>query len=131
MPTKGKNIACIPAEEAITAEALPRRTHTVGTRLSQEEVRQLTGIAESRQVKVGDVLRELVLAAIAQNTSARTPDPVLSEIVGVRLLLVNLLRPGEGHAAMTKESLTRRCWLRSSRVKKQVAMDIEREDERR
>ena len=130
MPTKGTNIACIPAEEAITTEALPRRTRTVGTRLSQEEVRQLTGIAESRQVKVGDVLRELVLAAIAQNTSARTPDPVLSEIVGVRLLLVNLLRPGDGHAAMTKESYEA-LLAEIKRVKKQVAMDIEREDERR
>lgn len=130
MPTKGKNIACIPAEEAITAKADPRRTHTVGTRLSQEEVRQLTRIAESRQVKVGDVLRELVLAAIAQNTSARTADPVLSEIVGVRLLLVNLLRPGDGHAAMTKESYEA-LLAEIKRVKKQVAMDIEREDERR
>jgi hypothetical protein len=130
LPTKGTNTACIPAEEAITTEALPRRTHTVGTRLSQEEVRQLTGIADSRQVKVGDVLRELVLAAIAQNASARTPDPVLSEIVGVRLLLVNLLRPGDGHAAMTKESYEA-LLAEIKRVKKQVAMDIEREDERR
>jgi hypothetical protein len=130
LPTKGTNTACIPAEEAITTEALPRRTYTVGTRLSQEEVRQLTGIADSRQVKVGDVLRELVLAAIAQNTSARTPDPVLSEIVGVRLLLVNLLRPGDGHAAMTKESYEA-LLAEIKRVKKQVAMDIEREDERR
>jgi hypothetical protein len=130
LPTKAKNNARIAVEEAITAEALPRRTHTVGTRLSQEELRQLTGIADSRQVKVGDVLRELVLRAIAQNKSARTPDPVLSEIVGVRLLLVNLLRPGDDQAAMTKESYDA-LLAEIKRVKKQVAMDIEREDERR
>jgi hypothetical protein len=55
---------------------------------------------------------------------------VLSEIVGVRLLLVNLLRPGDGHAAMTKESYEA-LLAEIKRVKKQVAMDIEREDERR
>src|ERR1700677_3560811 len=87
-------------KEPLPSEAL--RTHTVSTRLSGEELRQLTAIAGERGN--AEVTRELILAAIARNANAKTPDPVLSEIVGVRLLLVNLLRTRDSHDPLTKES---------------------------
>ena len=98
------------------------------TRLSGEELRQLTAIAGERGN--AEVIRELILAAIARNANAKTPDPVLSEIVGVRLLLVNLLQPRDSHDPLTKESFEM-LLDEIKRVKKQVAIEIQRDDWRR
>ena len=62
--------------------------------------------------------------------TAHKPDPVLSEIVGVRLLLVNLLQPRDQHDPLTKESFETLLG-EIKRVKKQVAIEIERENGRR
>ena len=130
MATKDTSTVNIAGEEDVSVEALRRRSHTVGTRLSQEEVRQLTAIADGRQLKVGDVLRELILEEIARETSPRRPDPMLVEIVGVRLLLVNLLQPRDEHEPLTRESFEMLLG-EIKRMKKQVALDIERENGRR
>jgi hypothetical protein len=122
-----KRVAVVQGEGAEDAE---RRTHTVGTRLSPDEVRQLTAIADGRGAKVGDVLRELILAEIARQATSRKPDPVLSEIVGVRLLLVNLLQPRDKQGALTHESFEALLG-EIKRMKKQVAIEIERENGRR
>jgi hypothetical protein len=129
MNRKGTSMVRI-AEEDVSVEALPRRTHTVGTRLSHEEVRQLTAIADERQVKVGDVLRELILEEISRQASPRTADPLLAEIVGVRLLLVNLMQPRDKHDPLTKDSFEALLG-EIKRMKKKVALDIERESGRR
>jgi hypothetical protein len=113
-------------KEPLPSEAL--RTHTVSTRLSGEELRQLTAIAGERGN--AEVIRELILAAIARNANAKTPDPVLSEIVGVRLLLVNLLRPRDPHDPLTKENFEM-LLDEIKRVKKQVAIEIQQDDWKR
>jgi hypothetical protein len=113
-------------KELPTAEAL--RMHTVSTRLSAEELRQLTVIAGERGN--AEVIREFILAAIALQTNSRKPDPVLSEIVGVRLLLVNLLQPRDKREPLTRESFETLLG-EIKRMKKQVAIEIERENGRR
>jgi hypothetical protein len=110
-----------PAPEAL-------RVHTVATRLSAEELRQLTVIAGERGN--AETIRELILAETARQTSSRKPDPVLSEIVGVRLLLVNLLQPRDKHEPLTHESFETLLG-EIKRMKRQVAIEIERENGRR
>jgi hypothetical protein len=128
MVTKDNSIAHILGEDDSSAESLPRRPHTVGTRLSPEEVRQLTAIADERQAKVGDIVRELILEEITRKMSPPRPDPLLAEIVGVRLLLVNLLRPRDEHDALTTETFDLLV-DEIKRVKKQVATELEQKEE--
>jgi hypothetical protein len=52
----------------------------------------------------GEWLRDLALCAIEANTGAGTETIVLSEIVGVRLLLVNVLRSLATGQKLTSEA---------------------------
>lgn len=105
------------------------RVRHVGTKLSAEELRSFESLVELRSTTQAELIRDLILAEIAKKT-ARKPDPVLSEIVGVRMLLVNLLQPRDEHEPLTRESFEALLG-EIKRMKKQVALDIERENGRR
>jgi hypothetical protein len=105
------------------------RVRHVGTKLSAEELRSFESLVELRSTTQAELLRDLILAEIAKKTT-RKPDPLLSEIVGVRMLLVNLLQPRDAHEPLTRESFEVLLG-EIKRMKKQVALDIERENGRR
>ena len=127
MAKKETKTALIAAAADGVAEIFSRRSHTVGTRLTREEASQFAAIADARQLKVGDVLRELIVTAIAQEASERRPDPVLSEIVGIRLLLVNLLKPREEAQGPLSANEFKAILEGVRKVKRQVANDIKRD----
>lgn len=66
-----------------------RRTQTIGTRVSLAEEQELLAAANARRLNVSEWTRDVLLAA------ARRPqgDAVFTELVGTRMLLVNLLKP--------------------------------------
>ena len=105
------------------------RVRHVGTKLSAEELRNFESLVELRSTTQAELIRDLILAEIAKTTT-RKPDPVLSEIVGVRMLLVNLLQPRDEREPLTRESFEALLG-EIKRMKKQVALDIERENGRR
>jgi hypothetical protein len=81
------------------ASSLPRlRSVTVSTKVSEEEYAQLEKQAEARGVTVSEWCREVLLAERERGEEA-SPDTILAEVLGVRMLLLNtinrLLR-GEG-----------------------------------
>jgi hypothetical protein len=102
------------------------RVRHVGTKLNAEELRGFESLVEHRGTTQAELIRDLILAEIAKKTT-RTPDPVLSEIVGVRMLLVNLLQPRDEHEPLTKESFEALLG-EIKRMKKQIALTIEREN---
>jgi hypothetical protein len=102
------------------------RVRHVGTKLSAEELRSFESLVELRSTTQAELIRDLILAEIAKKTT-RKPDPLLSEIVGVRMLLVNLLQPRDEHEPLTRESFET-LLAEIKRMKKQVALDIEREN---
>jgi len=106
------------------------RVRHVGTKLSVEELRDFESLVEQRGTTQGELIRNLILAEIAKPTTPQKADPVLSEIVGVRLLLVNLFRPGSGRETMTPENFEA-LLAEIKRVKKQLAIDIQRDDWKR
>jgi len=67
----------------------PLRTKSIGFKVSQEEYAQLEAAAQASGRTLGEWCRE----AILRGGGAASDDPALAEIVGVRLLLVNVLRP--------------------------------------
>ena len=70
----------------------PLRTKSIGFKVSEEEYAQLETAAQASGRTLGEWCREAILRVGSASDSARH-DPALAEIVGVRLLLVNVLRP--------------------------------------
>ncbi len=67
------------------------RVFPVTAKLTREERETITAFAEARGVARGQWIRDVLLAEIER--ASQHPDIGLAEILGVRLLLVNVLRP--------------------------------------
>jgi len=66
----------------------PLRTKSIGFKVSEEEYALLETAAQASGRTLGEWCREVILRG-----GSASDDPALAEIVGVRLLLVNVLRP--------------------------------------
>jgi hypothetical protein len=110
-----------------TIRGREKRNITLNTKLTETEFAEVVKFCETRQIAFGEWVREIVLRELRDNSCKGVPDPILSEIVGIRLLLVNLLKPqATGQAPFTTvgfESLLEEI----KRVKRQVALDIQRD----
>jgi len=68
----------------------PLRRKSIGFKVSEDEYAQLEMAAQAGGSTLGEWCRKVVLASASEE---ERHDPALAEIVGVRLLLVNVLRP--------------------------------------
>jgi len=73
------------------------RTKSIGFKVSEEEYAQLETAAQASGQTLGEWCRETILRGGASH------DPALAEIVGVRLLLVNVLGPLAAGETVTPE----------------------------
>jgi hypothetical protein len=75
----------------------PLRTKSIGFKVSEEEYAQLETAAQADGRTLGEWCREVILRGGASD------DPALAEIIGVRLLLVNVLQPMAAGETVTAE----------------------------
>jgi hypothetical protein len=75
----------------------PLRTKSIGFKVSEEEYAQLETAAQASGQTLGEWCREMILRGGASH------DPALAEIIGVRLLLVNVLGPLAAGERVTPE----------------------------
>jgi hypothetical protein len=75
----------------------PLRTKSIGFKVSEEEYAQLETAARASGQTLGEWCREMILRGGASH------DPALAEIIGVRLLLVNVLGPVAAGEKVTPE----------------------------
>ena len=66
------------------------RVFPVTVKLTKEELGRVTDFARSQGLARGEWIRDVILRETGEGP---TSDPALAEILGVRLLLVNVLRP--------------------------------------
>ena len=66
------------------------RIFPVTVKLTKDELGKVTDFAKLRGLARGEWIRDVILREAAEGP---TSDPALAEILGVRLLLVNVLRP--------------------------------------
>ena len=66
------------------------RIFPVTVKLTKDELGRVTDFAKSRGLARGEWIRDVILRETGEGP---TSDPALAEILGVRLLLVNVLRP--------------------------------------
>ena len=67
-----------------------KRVFPVTAKLTKEELGTVTDFAKSQGRARGEWIRDVILREAVEG---KTSDPTLAEILGVRLLLVNVLRP--------------------------------------
>jgi hypothetical protein len=82
--------------EQLTEAATKRATFRlvgVTTKLSPNEVAEVERLAKKRGQPRGELIRQLILTELRRNDNPPTASVELSEIVGVRLMLTNLLKP--------------------------------------
>ncbi|MGB8065151.1 MAG: hypothetical protein WCF26_24915 [Candidatus Sulfotelmatobacter sp.] len=77
----------------------PLRTKSIGFKVSEEEYAQMETAAQASGRTLGEWCRQVVLAS----ASDARRDPALAEILGVRLLLVNVLGPVAAGEKVTAE----------------------------
>ena len=67
-----------------------QRTQSVGTKLTLQEESDVLSAAESAGKVPSEWVRDLIMRELQTSSTA---DALLAEVLGVRLLLVNVLRP--------------------------------------
>lgn len=83
-------------DEATTRRAqrhASSRLSNVSSRLTRDETEQLDALAQKHGQQRGEFIRRLILEALAREGGATDTGRVLTEIVGVQLLLMNALKP--------------------------------------
>jgi hypothetical protein len=77
------------------------RVYPVTTKLTEEERNAVTKFAESHGIARSQWIRDVILAQL-QSTSRN--NAALAEVLGIRLLLVNVLRPLAAGQKLTPET---------------------------
>src|ERR1700690_4325997 len=84
------------SEDQLVAEAEKRETYRlvgVTTKLSSREVADIERLAKRRGQQRGELIRRLILDELTRDSSEPTASAELSEIIGIRLMLMNVLKP--------------------------------------
>jgi hypothetical protein len=84
-----------------TGDRQTLRVFPVTAKLTKEERKAVTDFAQSQGLARGQWIRDVILAELR---GARSKDAPLAEILGVRLLLVNVLRPLAAGQKLTPEA---------------------------
>ena len=77
------------------------RIFPVTAKLTKEERGRVTEFARSQGLTRGEWIRDVILKEMREGSAS---DPSLAEILGVRLLLVNVLRPLAAGQRLTPEA---------------------------
>ena len=77
------------------------RVFPVTAKLTKEELGKVTDFARSQGLARGEWIRDVILKEMREGSAG---DPSLAEILGVRLLLVNVLRPLAAGQRLTPEA---------------------------
>ena len=94
------------SDDLLAAEAEIRGTYRlvgVTTKLSPREVADLERLAKQRGQQRGELIRRLILDELSRDGGEPTASAELSEIVGLRLMLMNVLKPLAAGQKLTPE----------------------------
>ena len=99
----------------------PLRRKSIGFKVSEEEYAQLETVGRT----LGEWCREVILRG-GSASNAERHDPALAEIVGIRLLLVNVLGPVAAGEKVTAERFNQ-LLDQISEMKQQLAVQLQRQ----
>ena len=120
-------------EANLAAEAAKRATYRVnhvGTKLNESELRAFEALAAKRNQTQGELIRGLILDEQAREAGGVQPSAELTEITGVRLLLINLLKPVAIGQSMTEKTFDG-IVAEAKKRKAPAALELAQESQRR
>ena len=94
------------SDEAMVQTAQQRasfRLTNVSSKLSQSETERFDALAKRRGQQRGELIRRLILDELTRDSGEPTASAELSEIVGIRLMLMNVLKPLAAGQKLTPE----------------------------
>ena len=84
------------SDEQLTDEAKAKTEYRligVTTKLSPQEVEDIERLAKKHGLQRSEFIRQLILDELARDSGEPPVSPELVEIIGLRLMITNLLRP--------------------------------------
>jgi hypothetical protein len=118
------------SEIATKAEERTRfRLKSAGTKLNQQELRNLGVLAKRRGVRPGELIRKLILDELTRDAGTVAASTELTEIIGIRLMLTNLFRPLATGQKLTTEAfdnMVAEVKKRKRSVAEEALQDLER-----
>jgi hypothetical protein len=120
------------SEDQLAAEAEKRETFRlvgVTTKLSPREVADVERLAKRRGQQRGELIRGLILDELTRDSGELTASAELSEIIGLRLMLTNVLKPLATGQKLTPEVFDG-IMTEVKKRKRAVAVEVRQEAER-
>jgi len=105
------------------------RLTNVSSKLSQSETARFDALAKRRGQQRGELIRRLILDELTRDSGEPTASAELSEIVGIRLMLMNVLKPIAAGQKITPEIFDN-IMTEVKKRKKSVAVEAQHEAER-
>jgi len=68
------------------------RTRSAGAKVTEEEYTQLEALAQTCGLTVGEWCRDVLLAQLAPSSATLPEKAILAELLGLRMIVINLLR---------------------------------------
>jgi hypothetical protein len=101
------------------------RLQAVATKLNIQENQAFEALAKKRGRTRGDLLRQLILRELRHDAGESTASPELTEIIGLRLMLANLLKPIATGQKITPEIFDA-IMAEVRKTKREVAVEAQR-----
>ena len=120
------------SDEAMVHRAEQRasfRLTNVSSKLSQSETARFDTLAKRRGQQRGEFIRHLILDELTRDSGELAASAELSEIVGIRLMLMNVLKPLAAGQKLTPEVFDG-IMAEVKKRKKAVAIEARQEAER-
>jgi hypothetical protein len=116
------------SDEQLASDAEKRATYRllgVTTKLSPREVTAIERLASKRGLQRGELIRQLILRELRQDAGEATVSAELTEIIGLRLMLSNLLKPIANGQKITPEIFDA-IMAEVRKTKREVAVEAQR-----
>ena len=101
------------------------RLKVASTKLSGRELADFERLAKSREVTPANLIRQLILRELRNEANEPKTSPELTEIIGLRLMLTNLLKPIATGQKVTPEIFDA-IMAEVRKTKREVAVEVQR-----
>ena len=101
------------------------RINHVGTKLNEQELRDLESLVRKRGTSQGELIRQLILRELRQDAGNTTVSVELTETIGLRLMLTNVLKPIATGQKITPEVFDA-IMAEVRKTKREVAVEAQR-----
>lgn len=81
------------------------RTRSAGAKVTDKEYAQLEELAQRRGLTLGEWCREILLSQLKPSLASVPEQTILAEVLGLRMITINLLRALGNREALTQENM--------------------------